>query len=89
MAGDKQFGSSDPLSSQRQHEQGQANDPHVEQTAGSLQEAGTHAKAIVREARQMAEQQTEALMGWIKERPLTSVLIGAAVGYILGRIARR
>jgi ElaB/YqjD/DUF883 family membrane-anchored ribosome-binding protein len=57
--------------------------------AESLEETGSPVAATVRDARRMAEEQAEALMGWIKNRPLTSVLIGAAVGYLIGRMARR
>jgi ElaB/YqjD/DUF883 family membrane-anchored ribosome-binding protein len=50
---------------------------------------GTEVRAMVRDVRRMAEGQVDAVMTWIKHRPVTSVLIGAAVGYLLGRIARR
>ena len=57
--------------------------------AESLEETGSQVASTVREARHIAEEQAEALMSWVKQRPLTSVLIGAAVGYLFGRMARR
>jgi ElaB/YqjD/DUF883 family membrane-anchored ribosome-binding protein len=90
MASTTQFGASG--ASEAQHQQGQARDPRTELSTGaapSLQEVGAHAREVAREVRQMADVQTEALMAWIRERPMTSVLIGAAVGYVLGRIAGR
>jgi ElaB/YqjD/DUF883 family membrane-anchored ribosome-binding protein len=90
MASTTQFGSSGDDKEKRQHEQEQVRDPReISGAASSLQDVGKHAQEVVREVRQVAEAQTETLMSWVKERPLTSVLIGAAIGYVLGRLARR
>ena len=47
------------------------------------------ARRAANEVRQSVEHRAEVLMGWIRARPITSVLIGAAVGYILGRMTGR
>jgi ElaB/YqjD/DUF883 family membrane-anchored ribosome-binding protein len=92
MASSKQFGGIDE-GSEKQHEQKQAGSTELGRSMGrmadAIQEAGGQASTTVKEARQLAEEKAEALMSWIKERPLTSVLIGAAVGYLFGRMARR
>jgi len=90
MASTTQFGSSKG-DEEKQHEQGQVRDPRVDpgEIAISAKDVGKRAQEVVQQARHVAEAQTEALMSWVKERPLTSVLIGAAVGYFLGRMARR
>lgn len=87
MASTTQFGAEG--APEAQHEQRQAGDLGRGTGQRSLQEIGTHASAVMRETRQLAEVQTEALMHWIRERPVTSVLIGAAVGYVLGRMSGR
>jgi ElaB/YqjD/DUF883 family membrane-anchored ribosome-binding protein len=93
MASSKQFGSTGNEGSV-QHEQKQPRTGtelgrSMARMAETLEDTGSQAAATFRDARQMAEEQAEALMGWIKQRPLTSVLIGAAVGYLFGRMARR
>ena len=61
--------------------------------AASVAEAGGDAAKYVEkkaaDVREVAEEKTEELMAWIKGRPVQSVLIGAAIGYLLGRMARR
>ena len=47
------------------------------------------AKEKVERVRDLTEGKAEELVGWIKERPITSVLIGVAVGYLLGKFSRR
>jgi hypothetical protein len=58
----------------------------------ALAQAGLAASDIARKAeaaRQTAGDTAEALEGWIRARPLTSVLLGAAIGYLFARIASR
>jgi|KBSSwiStaDraftv2_1062776.scaffolds.fasta_scaffold6668915_1 ElaB/YqjD/DUF883 family membrane-anchored ribosome-binding protein len=86
MASMTQFGSSKD-DEEKQHEQGQFRDPRVD--PGEIAIVSKQAQEVVQQARHVAEAQAEALMSWVKERPLTSVLIGAAIGYVLGRVARR
>ena len=63
------------------------------QLGEALAEAGLPASDLARrtadEVRESAEHRAEDLMNWINARPMTSVLIGAAVGYVLGRITGR
>jgi ElaB/YqjD/DUF883 family membrane-anchored ribosome-binding protein len=40
------------------------------------------------EAAQTAREQADRLAGHVKERPLTAVLIAAAVGWVIGRAMR-
>jgi ElaB/YqjD/DUF883 family membrane-anchored ribosome-binding protein len=53
----------------------------VSQAANRAQEAARHAQDI-------AQDQVETLSGHVRETPITSVLIAAAVGFLIGRIAR-
>jgi ElaB/YqjD/DUF883 family membrane-anchored ribosome-binding protein len=55
--------------------------PMVADAAGRAQDAARHAHDI-------AEDQVEALSGRVREMPITAILIAAAVGFIVGRIAR-
>ncbi len=55
--------------------------PMVADAAGRAQDAARHAQDI-------AEDQVEALSGRVREMPITAILIAAAVGFIVGRIAR-
>jgi ElaB/YqjD/DUF883 family membrane-anchored ribosome-binding protein len=93
MASSKQFGGTESEGSAQQEQKQPRSGTELGRSMGrmaeSLEDTGTQAAATFRDARHMAEEQAEALMGWIKERPLTSVLIGAAVGYLFGRMARR
>jgi ElaB/YqjD/DUF883 family membrane-anchored ribosome-binding protein len=93
MASTTQFGGMESEGGE-QHEQKQPRSStelgrSMGHMAESLEETGTQVAATARDARRMAEEQAEALMSWVKNRPLTSVLIGAAVGYLIGRMARR
>ena len=86
----KQFGAETEAGSQ--HEQKQAGTGlgrSMSRAAESLGEAKDQAVGAYQGVRVRAEEQAEALMGWIRHRPLQSVLIGAAIGYLLGRMARR
>lgn len=61
----------------------------MNQMADSIEDVRGQTTQALRDVREAAELRAEDLMGWIKQRPLTSVLIGAAVGYLFGRMARR
>lgn len=58
--------------------------PSVSKMAASVREAAGDAADLVKkkahDVGEMAEEKAEALATWIKEKPITSVLIGAAVG---------
>lgn len=53
-----------------------------------LANAAGRAEDYVNQARGMANDQSEMLSEKVRESPLVSILIGAAAGYLLGRIAR-
>jgi ElaB/YqjD/DUF883 family membrane-anchored ribosome-binding protein len=53
-----------------------------------ISDAAGRAQDAVHRARDMAEGQTEALSGRVREMPITSVLIAAAAGYLVGRFTR-
>ncbi len=55
--------------------------PLISEAAGRAQEYG-------RQASDMASAQAEQLSGRVREMPLTAVLIAAAAGFLIGRIAR-
>jgi len=55
--------------------------PAVTEAASRVQEGARH-------ARQVADEQTEAVAEKVREHPFTSILVAAAVGYVLGRISR-
>ena len=63
------------------------------QLGEALAEAGLPASDLARratdEVRQSVERRVEHLMEWIRARPITSVFIGAGLGYVLGRMSRR
>ena len=42
----------------------------------------------MRQARDVASDQAEAVAGKVREQPLVAVLVAAAVGFVLGRISR-
>ena len=43
----------------------------------------------VRVARDVAEEKSEEVIAWVRERPVASLLIAFGVGYLFGKIARR
>ena len=55
--------------------------PAVSGAAARAQEAAQH-------AREAAQQRTEALSERVREMPLTSVLIAAVAGFLIGRMSR-
>ena len=55
--------------------------PIISDAAGRAQDAAQH-------ARDMVEDQAEAVSSRIRDMPLTSVLIAAGVGYLIGRFSR-
>jgi ElaB/YqjD/DUF883 family membrane-anchored ribosome-binding protein len=55
--------------------------PMIADAAGRAQDAARHAQDI-------AHDQVENLSGRVRETPITSVLIAAAIGFLIGRIAR-
>ena len=59
-----------------------------ERVTPALANAAGQVEDYARQARDMANDQTEQLAEKVRESPLVSVLIAAGVGYLLGRIAR-
>lgn len=55
--------------------------PAVSHAAERVQEAARH-------AREIAEDQTEAFSNRVRDMPIASVLLAAAVGYLVGRLMR-
>lgn len=53
-----------------------------------IADAAGRAQDAARQAQDMAQDQVEAISGRVREMPITSILIAAAAGYLLGRIAR-
>jgi ElaB/YqjD/DUF883 family membrane-anchored ribosome-binding protein len=59
-----------------------------ERVAPAVSQAATRAQEAARQAQDIAQDQVESLSGHVRETPITSVLIAAAVGFLIGRIAR-
>ena len=59
-----------------------------ERVTPMISDAAGRAQDAAHRAREMAEDQAEAFSGRVREMPLTSVLIAAAAGYLLGRFSR-
>ena len=59
-----------------------------ERVTPALANAAGQAEAYAKQAKDMYDDQTEALSERVRESPLLAVLIATGVGYLLGRIAR-
>jgi ElaB/YqjD/DUF883 family membrane-anchored ribosome-binding protein len=56
--------------------------------ASQAEDIGEQAKQQLEHLREQASELGERVVGFIKERPGTSLLIAAAAGYLIGRIVR-
>ncbi len=54
----------------------------------ALSDATERAQQAAKQAGGVAREQAEALSGRVKEQPLLALVIAAAAGYLIGRIAR-
>ena len=61
--------------------------PALSGAASRLQSTASQAQDYASTARDYASDQAEVLSGQVKDRPLVAVLIAAAIGYLVGRIA--
>lgn len=62
---------------------------HIAESALDVAEdAAGFAKRNVDKVREFADEKAEELVTWVKIRPVTSVLIGVAFGFLLGRFSR-
>jgi ElaB/YqjD/DUF883 family membrane-anchored ribosome-binding protein len=59
-----------------------------ERVSPALSDAAARAQNTARQAREMADEQTEALAKQVRDRPIAAVLIAAAAGYLIGRATR-
>ncbi len=59
-----------------------------ERVAPAMSGVAGRAQEAARQARDMAQDQTEALSSRVREMPIASVLIAAAAGYLIGRLSR-
>lgn len=56
----------------------------------ALAEAGLPASDLARKAaaaREIADAKAEALAGWVRARPISSVLIAPGLGFVIGKLA--
>jgi ElaB/YqjD/DUF883 family membrane-anchored ribosome-binding protein len=53
-----------------------------------VQDTAARAQQTFRQAREVAEEQTEALTDRIRDMPILAVLIAAGAGYLIGRLTR-
>ncbi len=59
----------------------------AQEAAGDLiGDAKTQAKGALNQARGQAEDLTGQLVDAVREQPITAVLIGVGIGYIMGRL---
>jgi ElaB/YqjD/DUF883 family membrane-anchored ribosome-binding protein len=59
-----------------------------ERVSPMISDAAERAQDAARHAQEVAQEQVDQLSGYVRETPITSVLIAAAVGFLIGRIAR-
>lgn len=59
-----------------------------ERVTPMLTDAASRAQEYGRQASDMAQDQVEQLSGRVREMPMTAILIAAAAGFLIGRIAR-
>ncbi len=59
-----------------------------ERVSPMLSDAAGRAQEYSRQASDMAQDQVEQLSGRVREMPMTAILIAAAAGFLIGRIAR-
>ncbi len=59
-----------------------------ERVTPMISDAAGRAQDAARQAQDLAHDQVENLSGRVRETPITSVLIAAAIGFLIGRIAR-
>ena len=59
-----------------------------ERVTPALANVAGQAEAYARQAKDVYDDQTEALSERVRESPLVAVLLATGVGYLLGRIAR-
>ena len=59
-----------------------------ERVSPILADAAGRAQDAAHQASEMVSEQAEAFSGKVREAPITSVLIAAGIGYLLGRIVR-
>ena len=59
-----------------------------ERVTPMLSDAAGRAQDAARHAQDMAADQVEALSGQVREMPMTAILIAAAAGFLVGRLAR-
>jgi len=54
----------------------------------ALSDAAGRAEELARQAQHVAQERVEQVSNQVREMPLTSVLIAAAAGYLIGRLTR-
>ena len=59
-----------------------------ERVTPALANAAGQAEEYARQAKDIYDDQTEALSERVRESPMIALLVAAGVGYLLGRIAR-
>ncbi len=59
-----------------------------DRVAPALSQAADTAQHYASQARDMVEDQSEALSERVREAPIVAILVATGLGYIIGRIAR-
>jgi ElaB/YqjD/DUF883 family membrane-anchored ribosome-binding protein len=59
-----------------------------ERVTPAISNAAGRAQDAVRQVGDVAQDTTEQIANTVKERPLTSILVAAGVGYLVGRFSR-
>lgn len=60
----------------------------AERVTPALADAAQRAETAVRNVTEIALKQVEAISSRVREQPLTSILIAAGTGYLIGRFVR-
>ncbi len=67
---------------------GQVDQLMRERVTPLVSDAAGRAQDYARQASDIAQHQAEALSNQVREMPIASILVAAAAGYLLGRLAR-
>jgi hypothetical protein len=71
-----------------EHKSSRTNAPDLGQFVARADELGDQAMQQLERLRARAGEFGERVVDFIKDRPVTALLIAAAAGYLIGRIAR-
>jgi ElaB/YqjD/DUF883 family membrane-anchored ribosome-binding protein len=86
--GSRVRGASADANDQIRQLRGQVDQLMRERVTPAVSEAAGRAQDYARQASDFTQQQAEAFSAQVREMPIAAVLVAAAAGYLLGRLAR-